>query len=1216
MSIDHGRRKASEGGAAAANPAGAPDSTSPAQPTPATPDCIIPGVSPDLTGLHHWTEPAADPTAKKLDPVAQIQANLAAINGRNYAQVLVQNVDNTDNKKARWEFLNTLDRVDDPATRHQMMTAFAEQTGQSLEEFITQADWHGERDRAQALSLISPERDAAAARIEAMSPDEQKALKVNAKRWAQQVLSVTRTEEADDDGNAAGIYRALGQRTPEELEAIRAEIRFNTGGASIYEELDRSLSGNTEDEAVAGLSGDPLKAAWVGLRNVDNNPERTKEILRNLTPQQLAEFQAQAVVHGTGWITDKIPEGADREEVKQLLAGKQDAADGEHLANLLRDPLDGARPQLKMFGGFELDDQSKKFEAARSPQNIIREFEAMSPERLVAARDAYNKLAAERGGDSWEKLISDRFGDDKQLKARLDALTAGDRVESKALGLREALQANNQAEIERILANPDLNSDDPGKQAAARKERQALDARLQDLDRNDQYVAALQRGVPPQQIDVTGRDVSTQLHDHYADHEARAGQAGLIDTTLDVARGGIFGGLELGEQVVENVAARRETVRDNRYAAQDLWDQGQLSTSTQVRRASRAHDEERRLSLLENLESEEELRKVRSEYELKYGGDPLASKPEVAMLRLAANSRKMSGDSRPLDEIIADIGREQMSSNELRAEHLRQYGPTAARSDDQILRNHEELYDRQHSGPLEAMESWREFNGGNRGTEDLAKHQLAAERSMLTDGEGPFGWIGRKRRDAYAPEELAQQQRNTAETLTVHKSEKVKLAERNAEVLNKFALVASFIIGNPWLAIAFDAAVHAAKSKMKEAIAGEAYDESGDLRDFGVNMGIDAIFIALHANALAAAAGAGGGGLKPPPGAGTTAAISGRAATEAVDNAVTNEAKEAAVDQAVKDVATSAGATEKQATTASGKKASVGDDAAKQVDATKPDAPGSDAVAVPPHAPEVAPASPPVVPNLVKRGAHPELIEKAVADFGPAGVQAMEVLARAGFSAEVARETLELAASTNMLDEMVDLLNSGRLRHPTQVKARLQKVADEAKRGLNGTRNELMLAAERAEEGADVSIGGVKLKSGDATTGRADVVVYGKDGNASEAIQVKTVSSADADMVVNNADVAVSQLRREPPKQEANAKKAAKKTNKGANAANQHDESPPELAHKVAHVIIESKNPLHGADRSDLATELRGVIDDLRPGESLVIVNATGRHEFTAAKAP
>ncbi len=84
MAIDHWMRKAA-GGAAATNPASA-DSTEHTQPVSPTLDCRIPGVRPDLTGLHHWTDPAAKPPAKQLDPVAQVQENLKELEATRYAQ--------------------------------------------------------------------------------------------------------------------------------------------------------------------------------------------------------------------------------------------------------------------------------------------------------------------------------------------------------------------------------------------------------------------------------------------------------------------------------------------------------------------------------------------------------------------------------------------------------------------------------------------------------------------------------------------------------------------------------------------------------------------------------------------------------------------------------------------------------------------------------------------------------------------------------------------------------------------------------------------------------------------------------------------------------------------------------------------------------------------------------------------------------------------------
>ncbi len=89
-----------------------------------------------------------------------------------------------------------------------------------------------------------------------MSPQDRTALDAKANDWAQQVLGVTRKADADSDASAADIFRALGPRSPEEVEAVRAAVRRNTDGKhSIYEELDRSLSSAVVDNvARLGLS--------------------------------------------------------------------------------------------------------------------------------------------------------------------------------------------------------------------------------------------------------------------------------------------------------------------------------------------------------------------------------------------------------------------------------------------------------------------------------------------------------------------------------------------------------------------------------------------------------------------------------------------------------------------------------------------------------------------------------------------------------------------------------------------------------------------------------------------------------------------------------------------------------------------------------------------------------------------------------------------------
>src|SRR6185312_5545669 len=181
--------------------------------------------------------------------------------------------------------------------------------------FIKSADWAGNRDEQQALAMISSDRSAAESRIEKMSPQARKELATKANAWAEQVLAVTRTKDADDDDEAVKIARVLGPRTPEEIEMIRAAIRRNTNNEhSIYEELDKSLSKGNEDEAVAGLSGDPVHAAIVGIANAGHDAERIKEILKGLNTAQLREANQRNIMWGPGWAAAHVAVGPDHDE--------------------------------------------------------------------------------------------------------------------------------------------------------------------------------------------------------------------------------------------------------------------------------------------------------------------------------------------------------------------------------------------------------------------------------------------------------------------------------------------------------------------------------------------------------------------------------------------------------------------------------------------------------------------------------------------------------------------------------------------------------------------------------------------------------------------------------------------------------------------------------------------------------------------------------------
>lgn len=157
----------------------------------------------------------ADEAAKQ-----KVKESAADLNATTYASLLVAAKDDTDSKQGRWKFLNILDRCDDPRTRQRMGEKFRELTGQTLEAFIKAADWGGKRDEQQALAMISSDRGATETKLERMSPQARKELTAKANAWAEQVLVVTRTKDADDDDQAVKIARVLGPRSPEEIEMI------------------------------------------------------------------------------------------------------------------------------------------------------------------------------------------------------------------------------------------------------------------------------------------------------------------------------------------------------------------------------------------------------------------------------------------------------------------------------------------------------------------------------------------------------------------------------------------------------------------------------------------------------------------------------------------------------------------------------------------------------------------------------------------------------------------------------------------------------------------------------------------------------------------------------------------------------------------------------------------------------------------------------------
>lgn len=203
-------------------------------PPPPVEDHRVPGVKPDpLPAYGHLAEAPSDHRAahaaappRRAPVPPALKAALDDMRAAAETAVLVTSMHQTGDRDGRWRFLNTLDRVDDPAVRAKMKAQFAAQTGKSLDDFVATTTWHSPRDREQAAELIGDRRGDTERSIATKSPHEQKKLRVQSIKWAEQVLAVTRKDDIDDDASAKAIFDTLGPRSPEEVEMIaRARAR-------------------------------------------------------------------------------------------------------------------------------------------------------------------------------------------------------------------------------------------------------------------------------------------------------------------------------------------------------------------------------------------------------------------------------------------------------------------------------------------------------------------------------------------------------------------------------------------------------------------------------------------------------------------------------------------------------------------------------------------------------------------------------------------------------------------------------------------------------------------------------------------------------------------------------------------------------------------------------------------------------------------------------
>lgn len=219
------------------------------------------------------------------------------------------------------------------------------------------------------------------------------------------------------------------------------------------------------------------------------------------------------------------------------------------------------------------------------------------------------------------------------------------------------------------------------------------------------------------------------------------------------------------------------------------------------------------------------------------------------------------------------------------------------------------------------------------------------------------------------------------------------------------------------------------------------------------------------------------------------------------------------------------------------------------------------------------------VERLLAKKMDPFDIAETALDFGGEGVHAIETMVKANVQPKAAMAVLSMARDMGIGDQVIALVNSGKLeslqglkKFMTEISQELSQMDPAPGNWHTGKFNELMEAYRRAvEQGHDVSLGGNAAAKGGKPAGKADVVDYA----AKQALQSKTVTSPKLENVVDNLQKAVDQLNGE------------------------RGEPPPDGYQRIADIIIESpKNELFQASRDQIAAALKGKIhglDELSP---------------------
>ncbi|MGE3762479.1 MAG: hypothetical protein AB7L94_09510 [Kofleriaceae bacterium] len=657
--------------------------------------------------------------------------------------------------------------------------------------------------------MISDKRDLATDKLAAMDPKARAELEDKAATWADQVMDVTQSADRDDSEHADKIASILGPRSPEEIELIRARIRLQSSGVdekkrtTLHEQLDRTFTGNDKDIALAGLSGNHVNVAARQLVDAaaEGDPERVHRIVKSLDETKLAELRATNPVL-LAQIASNMP-ADQRGHVEAALGGRRGEAEGGRIESLLQ-PV-----ELSTSDGLDVSKAKRKMaqKEAQDPERLIEELQRMAPADLAEARKTH--------GERWDQLIAERYeGIDSTLRLRIEAAARGDRNGERALRLRQGMRTYDQRLIDQALANPDLQSEDPEKKAAAEAERRDLEDRMRAYDATDQRTQALADGNAAP-ADVIGRDTQTQLDAYYArakDHDTEA--SGLAVAHVATKH--------------ERMERIREKAHVDSYAAGEMLSEGDARASTKVRRAELAGNIEQKAEILESLDKKDTAGSTRTlaaqaaEYSEKFGRDMLA-KPDVSSAeRMVTLAGGLIDDDRTAHEIAEQLAREDMSDGELRMAHVRETGVLADRTRGQRAAQMRERADNSHSGWLAGSEMLNHMRGGNRGSEDrLESAVLLMERGNV---------------EGVDDREQARRDKSATSALALQREEKQREAAKIAQVISIAAKIAAILTANPALFVAVDAGFTALRIAAQEMIANEAFEIAPELEHMAVDV--------------------------------------------------------------------------------------------------------------------------------------------------------------------------------------------------------------------------------------------------------------------------------------------------------------------------------------------------------------------------------------------